>query len=126
MKKHGFSRQEFSAIHLFYTQEESPDRSFMPPTVYVQGKIRNLEAWWGRMEASVEGQYNIDVYRRSSTITFVEEADFTALTSKELGEVVPNQGDSLWIWSWTEERIKVGLIDRLHIEVESRKLSDII
>ncbi len=125
MKNHKLPR-EYSAIHVEYTKDDSPNRTYNPPKEYIKGKIRDLEVWWGRLNHSPDGQdCVIDVYSRHSSTGFSDDCiGYTSLTSKELGNVIPRFGDAFWIWTWVEERIGKGLVARVHIEVESKILTE--
>jgi hypothetical protein len=124
MKSHKLA-SEYSAVHVRYTKDNSPDRTYNPPKKYVKGKVRDLEVWWGRMDCSGSNdQFVIDIYPRLSSSTFAEMCGYATLTKKELGSITPQYGDALWLWGWNEERVGKGIIQRLHIEVESRILTE--
>lgn len=118
-------RQEFTANYFQYTKDQFPKHPYNPPSEQVKGKIRNLEVWWGRMECPESGGYfTLDLRARTSSNTFTRRIGITTLTEKELGKITPQEGDIFWLWAWKEERIKLGVVERLHVEVESRLPTD--
>lgn len=115
--------KEHTACLVHLTKNETHYRTFNPPKKYVKGKARNVEAFWGRMNG--DDDFYINVWQRLSTSRFGEEEYATMILSEvELKDVVPRNGDALWIWTWKEERVGVGIVVRSHIEVERRKLDD--
>lgn len=116
---------EYSACHVSYTKDASPNRSYSPPKQYVRGKVRELESLWGRMNCpGIDGQFTIDLYQRLSSTRFTEHLAYATLTKQQLGSIIPQEGDAFWLWTWKEERIGKGIIQRLHIEIESRVLTE--
>lgn len=118
MTKH----KKYSSCLVRYTTRESPDRTFDPPNQYVKGKVKNVKAYWGRMNGE-EDFYYINVWKRISSSVFEEEEETEplVLSKKELGDVVPWAGDCLWIWHWEEKRNDTTTVARCHIEVERKK-----
>lgn len=119
-------RQEFTANYSEYTKNQFPTHSYNPPADQIRGKIRDLEVFWGRMNTSAyKDCFTVDLYNRVSASEFGKGFGITSFTKKELGDIRPQQGDCFWIWAWKEERIKFGIVERLHIEVESRILTEV-
>lgn len=114
---------KYTATHVSYTRYESKVRSFYPPKDYIHGKVRELKAWFGRMNGD-EKCFYINLYPRLTSSKYGEECGVTVLSEKELGNIVPINGDCLWIWEWEEEQIGKGIVPRLHIEVESLVLAE--
>jgi hypothetical protein len=113
---------EYSSVHVSYTKDNSPKRSLAPPTDQIVGKLLSFKSWVARVGDYKDNSCYLDIWARRKNNKFGPES-FTTFTDKELLNIKPNSGDVLFIWEWRELRQEIK-ITRIHIECESRILTD--